>query len=136
MKKLIAGLLTGAMILSMGTTAFAKGNIYVDLVEAKGASPQIVNDRTMVPMRKIFESMGAEVLWEDSTQTIRAFKSGITVVMQINNNEMTVDGSKIVLDVPPQLSKSRTVVPVRAIAESFGCTVNWNGETNTVIITT
>lgn len=98
--------------------------------------PQIINGRTMVPMRKIFESMGAGVAWEDSTQTITATKQNTTVVMQINNNVMLVNGNPTILDVPPQLVDSRTLVPVRAIAESFDIDVIWDEVTWTVMLST
>lgn len=97
---------------------------------------QIINGRTMVPMRKIFESMGATVDWNNDTQTIIAQKKDITVIMQINNYVITVNGDNVMLDVPPQLVNSRTLVPARAVAESFNANVNWDGNTSTVFITT
>lgn len=96
--------------------------------------PQIINNRTMVPMRAIFEALGAEVDWEDSTKTIIATKHGITVVMRIGYNIMYVDNKTIELDAPPQLVNNRTLVPVRAIAESFNLNVEWNDFASTVLI--
>lgn len=97
--------------------------------------PQLIEDRTMVPMRKIFEAMGAAVSWNDETQTVTATKGEITVVMQIDNKVISVSGNEIVLDVPPQLVDSRTLVPARAVAESLNATVEWDEATNTVLIT-
>lgn len=96
--------------------------------------PQLINSRTMVPMRKIFEAMGANVEWDGNTQTINAQKDNITITMQIDNKVIIVNGDKITLDVPPQLVNSRTLVPARAVAESLKANVDWNGETKTVII--
>lgn len=98
--------------------------------------PQIINGRTLVPMRKIFESLGATVEWEDSTQTITAKRNETTIVMQIDNNVMSVNGNPVTLDVPPQLVDSRTLVPVRAVAESFDAQVVWEEYTNSVLIST
>jgi hypothetical protein len=98
--------------------------------------PTIIDGRTMVPMRKIFESLGAEVEWEGSTKTITAKKKDTTVVMQIDNNVLSVNGKAIELDVPPQLVDGRTLVPVRAIAESFEIKVIWDDVTRSVLLTT
>lgn len=97
--------------------------------------PQLINNRTMVPMRKIFEAMGANVDWNGDTQTVTATKGDITIIMQINNRVIQVNGENITLDVPPQLVDNRTLVPARAVAESLKANVDWDGDTQTVIIT-
>ena len=55
-------------------------------------APTIINDRTMVPLRAIFEALGADVDWDDATKTITAVKDGTTIKMQIGNDKMTTDG--------------------------------------------
>lgn len=101
--------------------------------------PPILRDgRTLVPMRAIFEAMGAEVDWDGETETVWANKGDIVIALQIYNNLMFKnDGTKteqIELDVPACIENSRTLVPVRAISEAFGAEVDWDGETQTVII--
>lgn len=96
--------------------------------------PQLIDNRTMVPMRKIFEAMGASVEWNGNTQTVTATKDDIMVIMQIDNKEINVNGESITFDVAPQLVDSRTLVPARAVAESLKAKVDWDGETRTVII--
>ena len=134
MKKFIAILL---VICSISVTAFADNSIKVtidgNLIEFD-VNPTMVNDRVLVPMRKIFETMGAEVEWASETQTIFAKKDDINIEMQIDNLIIKVNEEIITLDVPPMLIESRTLVPVRAVAESLNTTVNWDGENNTVII--
>ena len=97
-------------------------------------APAIINDRTMVPLRAIFEALGADVDWDDATKTITAVKGETTIKMQIGNDKMTRNGTESTLDSAPVIIDSRTLVPVRAIAESFGSDVSWDGETKTVII--
>lgn len=102
--------------------------------------PIIENGRTLVPMRMIFESMGAEVTWNDSTQTVTAqtltvTKEFVTVTLKIGSTTMIKNGEEIILDVPAQIVNERTLVPVRAVAESFGANVEWNDKESTVIIT-
>ena len=99
-------------------------------------APIIINDRTMVPLRAIFEELGAVVTWENETNTAIAFKEDTTVSVQINNNRMFKNSEIIELDVAPMLVSDRTLVPVRAVSEAFECDVEWNEENLEVIITT
>ena len=132
-------LITVIMLLMFQVAAFADDGIAV-LIDGKSVEfdvpPQLINGRTMVPMRKIFEEMGASVEWDGDTKTVMATKGDITVIMQIDNLEIAVNDKKIVLDVPPLLVDSRTLVPARAVAESFNAKVEWDEENQTVIITT
>ena len=103
--------------------------------------PQIIDGRTMVPMRKIFESLGANVNWiEEKSLVVATYKASI-ITMPIGENSFSVtdvltDETRVVeLDVPPMIINGRTLVPARAVSEAIGKTVNWNGNTRTVIIT-
>ena len=96
--------------------------------------PILENDRTLVPLRKIFETLGAAVTWDERTQTVTAVKGSKKILLTINSPEMYVNESKITLDVPAQIRNSRTLVPVRAISEALGCRVEWDGASKTVII--
>ena len=96
--------------------------------------PQLINGRTMVPMRKIFEALGATVEWEDNTQKVTATKQDTIVVMQIDSRVLSVNGNNVTLDVPPQLVDGRTLVPVRAVAESFDIHVIWDESFNAVLL--
>ena len=114
--------------------------------------PIIENGRTLVPLRAIFEALGAEVTWNKEEQAIFAVcgeckEEGIThsITMKIGEPYMystksysektpTQDMVKIELDVPPMIVDGRTLVPVRAIAESFDVKVEWNEKTKTVIL--
>lgn len=103
--------------------------------KALDVPPMIINDRTMVPLRAIFEALGADVQWDGDTRTITGKKGDTTITMQIDNLTMTKNGAESALDTPPQIVNDRTLVPVRAISESFGCDVAWDGNTRTVTIT-
>ena len=97
--------------------------------------PLIINGRTLTPVRAIFEKLGAAVQWDGDTQTITSTKDDTTITMTIGKQEMYKNGEMIWLDVEPQIIGERTLVPVRAIAEAFECDVDWNNDTQTVIIT-
>lgn len=101
--------------------------------------PQLINDRTMVPLRAIFEALGAEVEWNGEKQTILAVKGEVRILLQIGELSIAkqVNGGDIQfieIDSAPVIISDRTLVPVRAIAESFDCSVDWDGATKTVNI--
>lgn len=137
-KRVASFLLTLVMVVSMfSMQVFAENEIKVLLDGQElmfDVPPQLIDNRTMVPMRKIFESMGAVVAWDGNTQTVTATKDDIIVIMQIDNKVTNVNGEGITFDVAPQLVDSRTIVPARAVAESLNAKVDWDGETKTVII--
>ncbi|MBQ3405105.1 MAG: leucine-rich repeat protein [Oscillospiraceae bacterium] len=101
---------------------------------AYGQDPTIVNSRTLVPLRSIFEAMGASVDWNDGTKTVTAVRGATKIVMTIGQTSYTVNGVSKTMDVPPQIMSSRTMVPIRVIAESFGADVGWNSPGRTVLI--
>ena len=101
-------------------------NDVIDFTDENGnvVNPQLINDRTMVPMRKIFEVFEADVQWEGETETVTAVTEEKTIVLQINNNVAKVinasgDAEEIILDSAPVIVEGRTLVPVRFIAESL-----------------
>lgn len=106
--------------------------------------PQIINGRTMVPVRKIFEKFGAKVIWYESLRivdakihdTVFSMRIGDSYLSITNYEEDDVKIQELALDVPPQLVGGRTLVPLRTIAEAMEAKVDWNEETKTVSITT
>lgn len=97
-------------------------------------SPIIENDRTLVPFRAIFEKLGAKVDWDNNTRTVTAVKDDITITLKIGEKAININGENKELDAASQIVNDRTLVPVRAISEALGCTVEWDGDTKTVII--
>ncbi len=105
--------------------------------------PQLINDRTMVPMRKIFENVGAKVEWDEATQTVTATRLvsdnwGIeetTVQLTIGSNKIKINGVEKEMDVAPIVINDRTLVPVRFISEALGAKVDWIDEKQLVKIT-
>ncbi len=98
--------------------------------------PIMESNRTLVPMRAIFEALGAEVSWEQNTLTAIATNGNVQIEISIDSPIMYKNGQEIALDVPARLISDRTMVPVRAISESFDASVEWDGETQQVIIST
>lgn len=96
----------------------------------------IIDDRTLVPLRAIFEKMGAKVTWDAELQMITAETEDKTIVMFINNKAGVVNGNAFNMDVAPKIINDRTMVPVRAIAEAVGASVLWDDASRTVRIET
>ena len=96
--------------------------------------PQIINERTMVPLRAIFEALGASVDWNQETKTVTSAKGDTTIQLTIDSDTMYVNGSPRTLDSPACIVDGRTLVPVRAISEAYNTNVDWNGDTKTVTI--
>mgnify|MGYP000892792595 CR=1 FL=1 len=97
-------------------------------------NPVVIDGRTLVPLRGIFEALGATVYWDSNTKTITAQKNGATIKLTIGQNTALKNGAKIHLDVSPKIISGRTMVPLRFVAEALGAQVSWDGKTNTVNI--
>lgn len=97
--------------------------------------PTIDNGRTLVPLRSIFEALGADVEWDNDTRAVTATsQDGIVIKMAIDETSYTVNGEEKTLDVSAQIINSRTFVPVRAVSESLGCVVEWDADEQMVYI--
>ncbi len=143
MKKLISILLLLCMLLSLSVINTAADNTITIIVDTKavdcslyGQEPVIVEGRTLVPLRAVFEALGATVAWDDQTKTITSTKGAMVVTLQVGSTTLSVNGAVKMLDVPAQIMNGRTMVPVRAVAEAFSCKVEWDGATRTVNVTT
>ena len=142
MKRITALLLTGAVLASQTAVLASQDVIEVYLNDVKiefDTDPEIVNDRTFVPLRAIVEGFGAEVDWDGETQSISITKDGTTNHLQISSADVSTetDGSvsAAVLDASPYIKDERTMVPLRYISEGFGLLVEWNGEDRVITIT-
>lgn len=98
--------------------------------------PVTENGRTLVPMRFIFEALGASVAWDDASSTATAVKGEDTIQIAVDRTAMLKNGKKITLDVPARLIRNRTLVPVRAVSEGMGARVDWNETLRQIVIAT
>jgi hypothetical protein len=126
------GLKTGiTVIITIGQgTASTNG-----VVSVLDAPPFITNNRTMVPLRFISESLGAQVDWNALSRTVTVQGGGTTIILTVGVSTATVNGQVRSLEAPPQIVGSRTFVPLRFINESLGAQVNYNPTTRSITIT-
>ena len=105
-------------------------------VEFLGTQPKMRGDRVLVPLRGVFEQMGATVQWNKENQSVYAQKGNKSVRLRIGANTARVDDHNVDLDVPAQMIGGRTMVPIRFISETLGAQVGWNDNAELVSITT
>ena len=140
-------LLTLALLLSvLSIPAAAAGSneipVYLDGQRLVFDQPPVaINNRTLVPLRAIFEGLGATVDWNGEKQTILATRGNTAIMLQLGVPSMAKQVGNgaiqyIELDVAPMAMNNRTLVPVRAISEAFECQVTWDAATNRVDIST
>ncbi len=98
--------------------------------------PILEDGRVLVPMRKIFEKLGAVIEWADETATVTATKGETVITLKIGDKVAHVNGEALKLDVPAKVVDGRTLVPIRFISESLGYDVSWDGLNQLVIIKT
>jgi len=99
-------------------------------------APVMVNGRTMVPLRAIFEAFNATIKWNQKAQTVTATKDDTTIMLKIGSKTATINNKAVTLDVPGLNLKGRTMVPTRFVSEALGHEVGWNPKTQVVTITT
>ena len=97
--------------------------------------PPIIEDgSTLVPMRFLFEQMGADVEWNSETQTATATLDNTVVTFSIDNINAEVNKTSATMDVPARLINGKTMVPLRFLSENMGYTVEWDADSRTAII--
>lgn len=139
MKKFLCLIMAISLIVSSFgmISVFADDDIKVqinDKVYDFDTKPMIINSRTMVSMRAIFEALGAKITWVDRTKTVVGVRNQKIVKLTIDSPKAYIDGAEVTLDSAPVIVDSRTYVPVRFVSEALGEKVDWDGDTKTVII--
>ncbi len=141
MKKIFTAVLAvaAAGVLS-SVTAAADDTVYVYVDNARvtfsDQEPVIVDSRTLVPLRAVFEKAGASVNWNDDTKTATITAGDEVVSVTIDSDVMKRGDSEITLDVPAQIIGDRTMIPVRAISEALDYGVTWNQYQRSVLVST
>jgi pimeloyl-ACP methyl ester carboxylesterase len=104
-------------------------------IDENGTVPLIQNGRTLLPVRAVVEAMGGVVEWDSATQTVTLTHGGNAIRMVIGSATLYLNEAPQTMDVAPVIINSRTMLPIRFIAEGFGYEVGWDGATQTVTLT-
>ena len=139
LKKILAILLAAVTLFTCSAVAVSANSATADVTVKVGGQvidfpdqkPVIKNDRTLVPIRFVAEALGYDVDWnaEDNTAIIDHGK----IVLYIGTDQAILDGVPTTLDVASELIGDRTMIPLRIVAETLDCTVDWF-ETNRMVL--
>ena len=98
-------------------------------------APKIVNDRTMLPIRIVAESLGGTVTWNGELQRVTIQKGADVILITIGADTAYVNGTAVKLDAAAFVENGRTYLPLRFVSETLGAQVVWNEAEKTVTIT-
>ncbi|WP_239618080.1 copper amine oxidase N-terminal domain-containing protein [Cohnella mopanensis] len=142
MRKFISVLATLALLFSVVHLPEAKAASAIKIVIngqelITDQAPVVVNGGyTLVPLRGIFEALGARVQWNQKAQTVTGTKGDTTIVLKLGASTATINNKTVTLDASARSIGGRTMVPIRFVSESLGDDVSWNKNTQSVVITT
>ena len=94
--------------------------------------PVVQNERTLVPVRFVAEALGYDVIWNQADNS--AVIDDGKIVLYIGKKTAKINGKSVILDVASTVINSRTMVPLRVVAETLDCSVDWVAETKTVLV--
>lgn len=106
------------------------------LIKFPDTAPIMVGSRVLVPLRGVFEHMGAQLDWNSDAKTVTVHDATRTIVLPVGQSQADVDGKQLKLDQPAVIIEGRTLVPLRFIAASLGALVEWQTAERTVAIST
>jgi hypothetical protein len=138
---LIAILLVSVPVASANTSSLSPTFVSVVLDGKKIWFPDAqayidANQRTLVPVRFVAESLGAKVGWEGKNRTVPISRDGQDIRLTIGSATAIVNGKQLELDTQAVMTGGRTFVPLRFVSEVLGAEVKWEGKTATVLIQT
>lgn len=137
-KNLICTVLVSAMIGLVPCMAQASDDVKV-VIDGRpiqfDVPAQIINGRTMVPVRKVFEELGMSIQWDEESQSVLAGKTGVIIELPIGSLTVYHNTVSQTTDTPAQIVDGRTLVPIRLISEFSGAIVSWDDAARTVYIT-
>lgn len=107
-----------------------------NVIQSFDQPPIVINGTTLVPMRAIFEKLGAKIEWDGATSSVKGTKGDRWVKLSIGSTEAIVNGKTISLDTSPVITNDFTMVPIRVVSEALGAKVEWEKDFRTVNINT
>ena len=136
-KKILA--LTAAAVMALSALPASGAEeipVYVDGEKLIYDQPPVIKEnRTLVPMRVIFEALDASVEWDSKEKKVTASWKDDGLELIIGEDEIKLASGKVIeLDVPAQIINSRTMVPLRAVSEAMGKDVTWDPDARAIYI--
>lgn len=107
-----------------------------ELVDFGGPTPVMQGSRILVPLRGVFEKLGATLAWNADTRTVSTSSAGKKIVLPVGKSGATIDGKPVSLDQPAMIIDQVTFVPLRFLGEALGAKVDWLQADRTIDIHT
>jgi len=145
-KFVFANVITPAPGETRATTTFTIGDTNYTVVEAGEAveytmdvAPYIKDGRTFLPVRYVAYALGVSednILWDQASKKVTVFKGEFrTAQVAIGSKAMMVNGVSVDMDVAPEITDGRTMLPIRWMAKALGADIDWDPETREVTVT-
>ena len=129
----VSSMLTvSALAVSAASTTNITVKVNDTVIRFPDQKPIIQNERTLVPIRFVAEALGYDVEWNE-TDNSAVIDNG-KIILYIGTNKAKINGKSVTLDVASTIIRDRTMVPLRVVAETLNCSVDWIGETQTVLV--
>ncbi len=121
------------VVFTVGSTTFsyAGKNVTMDV------PPSVKHGRVYLPLRYVAQAIGVSsegVVWDQNSNTVYLTNQGKTVQVRVGSSKLLVNGTPISMDVVPEVSSGRVMLPIRWIALAFGLNVDWDPSTATIIL--
>ncbi len=135
--KLRKAILCAVAAAAMSTACYAQDinvSLNGNIVSFPNQQPVVVEGRTLIPLRGVFDNMGYSIDWDGETKTVTLKKNSDTLKIAIGQASIDVNGSSTAIDVPAQIINGSTMLPLRAIATATGAEVLWDADSKTATI--
>lgn len=116
----------GVALMLNKSAAYANGKLTKVDADNESVVPVVINDRTLVPVRFIAESFGADVSWDDQAKQATVKLGSDTIIVPLGKAAISVNGTEQAIDVEAQIIENRTFLPLRAVSEALGKNVLWD----------
>jgi|GEM_PF-5102519 len=137
-KMLLTSFILVFMLLMLPDVIFSSDRIGVlingEPVMFTDQHPALIDDRTLVPVRGVFEHLGFDVDWDNSIRAAILTRSDFEIIISIDSYIFTTNGTQLSLEVPAQIIGGRTLLPIRALLESAGYNVGWDSSLPAVLV--
>ena len=140
MKRFLALTMTGIMLLSSNVLGATDIFYNDEQIAYTDQTPVIINDRTYVPIRDVFEKLGYTVAWDDITRTVHIYNDYYDIFVNTQTNyylgyDLTLDVNCFELTDKIQVVNDRTMLPLRQILEAMNYNLEWNADSKSSVIT-
>ncbi|QSX05302.1 hypothetical protein JYG23_11535 [Sedimentibacter sp. zth1] len=133
---LLTVLISSMFIITVFAVDISIDGLKVNFTKHSGYPFVDANNRTMVPLRLTMESIGAKVDWDSANKTAIVTKGETEVKVKIGESYIYKNREKLKNDTAAIIKNKKTYLPIRAVLECFGATINWDGKTKTVLVNT